>query len=125
MDDVAVILDADAQRYRAMMECDFDALDRLLADDLSYTHSTALCDDKPAYLAALASGRYQYLDVQTSDLAVKVYGRAAVMHGRSRFMAVVDGNERILNSRFLSVWKNDGAGWRMAAWASTPIPSNR
>ncbi len=50
---------ADDARYAAMIAQDFVALDRLLADDLLYTHSTAVTDTKVQYLAALRGGKYR------------------------------------------------------------------
>ena len=125
MDDIAALIDADGERYRAMREADLVALERLLSADLVYTHSSALCESKNEYLASMASGRFRYLDTQTTEVSVRVYGDAAVMNGRCRFHAIVDGVERILGNRFLSVWVRDAidvSRWRMAAWASTPIP---
>lgn len=128
MDDATAVMEADAARYRAMRAGDLAALECLLSDDLSYTHSTAICESKAEYMASMTSGRFRYLDTQTSEVEVGVHGSAAFMHGRCRFHAVVDGVERVLNNRFLSVWVRDGQGtaqWRMAAWASIPIPKQR
>lgn len=125
MDDVTAVLEADAARYRAMRAGDLVALEQLLAEDLTYTHSSAVCESKAEYMTSMAGRRFRYLDTQTSEVEVNVHGRAAFMHGRCRFHAVVDGAERVLNNRFLSVWvrdNEDSGPWRMAAWASIPIP---
>ncbi|HMO45171.1 MAG TPA: nuclear transport factor 2 family protein [Rubrivivax sp.] len=123
MDDQAAILDADARRYRAMRDGDLDRLAALLAEDLAYTHSSGVCDDKGQYLASMASGRFRYLQTATEEVEVRIYGAAAVMLGRARFHAIVDGAERRLDNRFLSVWTRAAEGWQMAAWSSSPIPA--
>lgn len=125
MDDQTTILDADAERYRAMRDGDLERLAALLADDLAYTHSSGVCDDKREYLAAMASGRFRYLQTETEQVQVRIYGAAAVMLGRARFHAIVDGVERRQDNRFLSVWTRADRGWRMAAWSSSPIPAGR
>lgn len=122
MDERTSILQADAERYSAMREGDLMRLDALLADDLTYTHSSGSCDNKREYLAAMASGRFRYLEIRTSDVQVRIHGAVAVMVGRARFRAMVDDVERLLDNRFLSVWTRSGASWQMAAWASSPIP---
>lgn len=122
MDDETCLLQTDAARYRAMREGDLATLDALLADDLAYTHSSGSCDNKREYLAALASGRFRYFETRTEDVQVRIYGACAVMLGRARLRAIVDGAERLLDNRFLSVWTHSDAIWRMAAWASSPIP---
>ena len=121
--DIAAIEQADQARYQAMVNADLAALAALLADDLSYTHSSALNENRAQYLASVASGRFRYLGVQRSDLEVRLLGDSAFMHGRAILHAVVDGTERQLDNRFLSVWTRRAGHWQMAAWASTPIPA--
>lgn len=125
MDERAEVLKADAARYSAMRAGDLVALEALLADDLTYTHSSALSESKRQYLASLAGGRFRYLETDTQDVTVRLYEKVALMEGRARLRAVVDGVERLLDNRFLSAWTRHAAGWRMSAWASTPIPAAR
>lgn len=115
---------ADEARYRAMLAGDIAALEGLLAEELSYTHSSALREGKQAYLASLANGRVRYLDARLSDVEQTIYDGMAVMHGMVVIEAVVDGVERTLDNRFLSVWKHGVGGWQMIAWASTPVPAS-
>ena len=123
MDDETTLLAADGDRYRAMREGDLERLASLLAEDLAYTHSSGVCDSKREYLTAMAGGRFRYLETQTEQVQVRIYGEAAVMLGRARFHAMGDGTERWLDNRFLSVWTRADRGWRMAAWSSSPIPA--
>jgi ketosteroid isomerase-like protein len=116
--DVDAILQADQARYKAMIEADVTALDSLLAEDPSYTHSSAVTDGKKHYLAAVASGRFRYMDVDLKDVDVRPQGDSAFMHGRAVVHAVVDGVERRLDNRFLSVWTHKAGHWQMAAWAA-------
>lgn len=125
MDDIEQVLRADAERYRAMREGNLTALEALLAEDLSYTHSSGARDDKRGYLAAMASGRFRYLETTTEEVAARRHGPVVLIDGRARFRAMIDGVERLLDNRFLSVWTHGGGAWRMSAWASTPIPGPR
>ena len=113
---------ADQARYRAMLDGDLAALDRLLHDGLSYTHSSALQEGKAAYLESIRSGRVRYLDAQVQEVSCQLHGDVALMQGKALLRAIVDGAERMLDNRFLSVWKREDGNWRMLAWASTPIP---
>lgn len=117
------IVRSDDDRYRAMLDGDIAALDRMLSNDLSYTHSSARCESKAEYLDSLKSGRVRYLHAQRDGAQLRVYGDVAVMNGTVLLKAVVDGAARVLDNRFLSVWKREISGWKMVAWASTPIPA--
>ena len=118
------ILQADQARYAAMVAGDFDALALLLADELSYTHSSALNENKSQYLASLRSGRFRYQQARTEGVQVQVYGdQSAWMQGSVTLDVHIDGVPRQLNNRFLTVWTRRAGHWQLAAWASTPLPS--
>lgn len=113
---------ADRERYRAMLDGDLAALDRLLHEGLSYTHSSALQEGKTEYLESLRSGRVRYLDAHVQEAVCQPHGEIALMQGKVQLRAIIDGVERVLDNRFLSVWKHDRSLWRLLAWASTPVP---
>jgi ketosteroid isomerase-like protein len=119
---VAEVLAADEARYAAMIARDFDALDRLLADDLLYTHSTAATDTKAEYLAALRSGKYRYKAARCEGVTVRIHGTTAIVNGRGFLEIEADGVPKSLANAFVNVWVRTPAGWRMTAWQSTPLP---
>jgi hypothetical protein len=47
----AEIKQLEDRRFQAMIDSDFDSLDKLLGDDLIYTHSTAQSDTRAEYIA--------------------------------------------------------------------------
>ena len=115
------ILAADARRFDAMIKVDQAALDGLLADDLTYTHSTGQAETKAQFLETLKTGKLSYLSAQPSDVAVRLYGETAVVTGRAEIKAVSGGQELVLPLRFTEVWVKSGGGWKLAAWQSTRI----
>lgn len=116
------VLAADEARYAAMIAEDFPALDRLLADDLLYTHSTAVTDTKAQYLHALKSGKYRYKASRREGVSVKVHGDVAIVNGRAFIDVDVDGTPKSLSSVFVNAWVRTPSGWRMTAWQSTAVP---
>ena len=60
------IIELDRQRMAAMAEKDVAKLDRIIADDLIYTHSSARVDTKKTLIGAMELGDY------------RLYGRGAV-----------------------------------------------
>lgn len=121
-DAAAEVLAADDARYAAMIALDAAALERLLADDLLYTHSSAMTDTKAGYLAALRSGKYRYKRARREDTTVRIHGNTAIVNGRVFIDVDVDGVPKSLANALVNVWVKSAAGWRMAAWQSTPIP---
>lgn len=113
---------AESQRLRALVTADYAALDRLLADDLTYTHSTAKVDTKATYLEPLLSGRTRYQSLEPADVQVRIYGTTGVVTGILRSVALVSGKESRTNMRFTNVWVERDGRWRMVAWQSTRLP---
>jgi hypothetical protein len=118
----AEVLAADDARYAAMIAQDYEALGRLLADDLLYTHSTAVTDTKAEYLAALRGGKYRYRAARREGTSVRVHDTIAIVNGRSFLEVDVDGVPKSLANVFVNVWVRTPAGWQMTAWQSTPLP---
>lgn len=117
---IAALEDA---RYRAMIAGDPKELGRYLSDRLTYTHSTALTESKAEYLASVAKGVFKYRDIKISERRIRAAGGAALVTGRITIDILIDGQPKLLQSRFLNVWVEEGGDWRMIAWQSTPIPA--
>jgi ketosteroid isomerase-like protein len=121
-DDAADVLAAEDRRYRAMLDADLDALDRLCADELSYAHSSGVRDTKAEYFAKVRSGYYRYLAVEHPVERVEVLGDTAIVVGRMTADLVVDGVRKTIDNLALAVWTRTGDGWRLLAYAPTRLP---
>ena len=110
------------RRCAAMTGSDLTTLESLLADTLTYTHSSAVVDDKTSYIESIRSGRVKYLKVERFDTHSQVYGDTVITTGRARIDVKVSDIERNLNMRYANVWIKTPKGWQFALWQSTPIP---
>ena len=117
VDVIADVLRHEERRYQAMIERDFEALDRLLADDLVYTHNNAIVDDKPALFKRLRDRVAVYLKIVRSDVQVRVFGSTAVVTGKADI--TTEKSNPVV--RFVNVWVRHGDGWQNAIWQATPI----
>ncbi len=110
----------EGRRLRAMMDADTAALDRILGDDLTYTHSNGAVDTKASFLAALKSGKLKYESV-TTDGQVRVQGDTAVVTGRGAMKVRAGDRELDMAVRFTDVYVKRDGRWQMIAWQSTRI----
>lgn len=115
------ILAADARRFAAMIQGDLAALEGLLAEDLTYTHSTGQVETRAQFLESLRSGKLRYLAATPSDVNVRVYGDTAVVTGRAEMKVSSQGQELTVTARFTEVWVKSGGAWKLAAWQSTRV----
>jgi ketosteroid isomerase-like protein len=118
----AELLMADNKRYEAMIARDVNALERLLADELLYTHSTGNTDTKQQYLETIRSGYVEYRSSQVDDLVFRQHGDVGMLMGRARIDATIGGAGRVLENRFFASWVKDDGRWKLLAWVSIPSP---
>jgi hypothetical protein len=114
------VLEAEARRCAAMLAGDTTALERLLDPRLHFSHASGAVDDKKDYLAKIAAGRIRYVAIDWSEQKVIVLGEAALLAGRMSTLVTVDGVEKRLENRVLTVW-GQSAEWRLVAFQSTPL----
>ena len=121
-DDVPQVLAAEERRYRAMIEADLDALGRLLADEVSYAHSSGVRDTKAEYLGKVRSGYYVYRRAEHPVERVEVVGDTAVVVGRMTADVDVDGTPKTIDNLALAVWVRREGDWQLLAYAPTRLP---
>ena len=112
----------DAERVRATLANDFEALAGVFADTLRYTHSSASVDDKAKYIENLRSGQYRYRALTDLGREFQVHGDTVLVAGDIRIDVEVKGTMKQIMSRYLAVWLRQGGVWKLGAWQSTPIP---
>lgn len=117
------ILAAETARVDALLRADYDALDRLLGEDLTYTHSTAVLDTKAMFLESLRSGRLRYLQFRHEDPKVRVLGDVGLINTVVHIVSVNRGQENRNHLRVTIVYAKRDGRWQMVAWQSTRMPA--
>lgn len=110
-------------RVEALVSKDVPRLEKLLGDDLTYTHSTGIKESKPEFLHRIQSGDLEYDSMQhENDVSVRLYGDTGVLTGTSRVRVRAQGQTLNLHIRFTEVWvKRDRGSWQLVAWQATRI----
>jgi Domain of unknown function (DUF4440) len=117
----SAILALDARRFKAMAEADLAALDRILGDDLTYTHTSGWTQSKSELMESLRSGKLRYLSIEPANEKVRDYGTTAVGTGRAAFKVRLEGKELNLQLRFIEVYVRRHGRWQLVAWQSTRL----
>ncbi len=109
-------------RFGAMISGNKTNLDSLLADELSYTHSTGKNETKAEFITAITSHAVTYEAIEPEEAKARIYRGIAVVTGRAR-IKVKNGNERLsFLARFTEVDEYRGGRWQLVAWQSTRLP---
>ena len=102
---------------RAVIDRDGPALERLLADDLSYVHANGARQGKAGYIADALADRWSIRGMTFPDRAVQVQNRNAFVQGVVAFD--VDGTIR--KARYLAIYRREGRDWRLLRWQNTAL----
>ena len=115
----AELVALEVKRSQAISTKDWAVLEALCAADLTHTHSSGRTEDRQTYIKGLQE---RPRGIERRDLAVRVYGDAAVMTGlqfNSPEGAAVDPNPQAL--QVLQVWVKGPLGWQLTASQTTRV----
>ena len=118
------VVQAEKDRFAAMVKGDRPALEKLLSDDLTYTHSTALLETKEQFIKSVTGGNIDYVSIVPSepDWKVRINGTNAVVNGVAAVNVIDNGNDRKIRIRFTTAHVNRGGAWQLLAWQATVFP---
>ena len=97
-------------------------LDGMLADGLVYTHSTGSVDSKGAYLTKLKSGAQKYASLDTSDMAVHMYGDTAIVNAKIRMTGATNGVPFDNKLLYTHAWVKQHGRWQLVSHQTTKQP---
>lgn len=113
---------AEDARYAAQMNDDFATMDKLIADDLVYIHSSSVVDNKQTYIESMRSGMVKYRSMKRSDVTVRSFGCVATITGLGNFDVRLNDKELSIELRFHSVWAKRNGKLQFISWQATRTP---
>jgi hypothetical protein len=116
------VLQADDRRFAAMRSEDWAAFDAVLADELTYCHSSGRLETRAEHMANLRARKPRYVDVAPRERKLRIRGGIGLIDGIAAIHVDNDGKENKFTVRYLAVYEQSGAAWRMLAWQSTRLP---
>ncbi|WP_266368026.1 nuclear transport factor 2 family protein [Tellurirhabdus rosea] len=116
--DEKAVMAAEKQRFEAQVAKNYDVLNKVLADDLIYTHSNGNQDTKQSYIQSIKDGKSKYDAIDVQEMKVRVYGNTAIINGVCLIKAANNGETINTRLRYTDVYVKKGNQWQMAAWQS-------
>ncbi len=111
------------EKYRkALLEKDAATLERIWADDYTFTNGAGEIHSKADRLANLKSGATSLDSIsEEEDMKVRVYGNVAVATSRVTIKGQYSGKQTSGQYRSIHVWVKGAAGWQLVANQLTPV----
>ena len=123
-DEKAAVEAAERAWAKAVVGNDYPALEKILADDLYYSHSNFVEDTKRSYIDNLKSGkaRYYVLDIETLKVRM-IDDRTALVGAVSEYQTKApDGSRQTSILKTLHVFRKNGGLWQLTAHQSARKP---
>jgi ketosteroid isomerase-like protein len=112
---------AETSRFRALTEADLPALERVLSDDLIYTHTSGWRQTKAEFLASVRSGELLYHSFASDGLRIRVFGSTVLVTGHAAAKVRAKGQEMDVSLLYLEAYVKQGGRWQLVAWQSTRL----
>jgi len=115
---------AAAERLRlAMIDPTPAALGALVADDLSYGHSSGKVDTKASFIGDLVERKSDFVSITITDQTIKVAGDVAVVRHTLAADTSDAGKPGKVALKILGIWQKQGGEWKMLARQAVRIAS--
>jgi hypothetical protein len=99
----------------ALLNKDSVTFSRILADDLTYGHSTSVTQSKQELISSVMSGQQQYRSIEPSDMKIRIYDNSAVVTAKAKVKLIWEGKLLDLSLNLLLVWVKQGNEWKLVA----------
>jgi uncharacterized protein (TIGR02246 family) len=107
----------------AVVKKDFAVLERVLSDDLAYTHSDGRLDTKPAFIEALRSGKQAYNAAEHESIDVRLIGKDVALVRTRLKMTAASGGQTAMPANYstLRVYQLKNGRWQLVAHQSARL----
>ncbi|HEY6983495.1 nuclear transport factor 2 family protein [Reyranella sp.] len=113
---LAAVSDAVIELTKAMLSADKAKLESLVADQLSYGHSSGAVQDKAAFVDVIVSKKTVYKSIELSKQTVAIAGTDAIVrHAWMSESGSGDSNWTMSKISVLQVWQKQGSSWKLLA----------
>ncbi|MGJ7490752.1 nuclear transport factor 2 family protein [Variovorax sp. ZT4R33] len=107
---------AAAEKLRlAMIDPTPEALNALVADDLSYGHSGGKVDTKASFIGDLMDRKSDFVTIAITDQTIKLVDNVAIVRHTLTADTNDSGKPGKVSIKILGVWQKQGADWKLLA----------
>ena len=106
----------------ALIGKDSVSLSGLLAEDVTYGHSTGMVQTKAQLIRSVVSGEQDYRSMEPSDMNVRIYDNTGVVTLKLKAHVVIAGKPTDLNMTATLTWVKINGEWKLVARQSARLP---
>lgn len=99
----------------AMVDGNKSQLENLVAEKLSYGHSSGKIEDKNLFVTNIANGNSDFVSIDLSEQTISVSGKTAIVRHILKAKTNDGGKPGEAHIRILLVWQKQGGQWKLIA----------
>ena len=111
--------------YRAFREHDIETLDRVLADEFTFSDPSGPVVSKQQWLAEIKMGNLVFEEVEAGDIVFKHLGDRAVVDGEAKLKVRYTESDYTGVFRYLGVYQRDGEKWRLVLTSAQRVDATQ
>lgn len=115
----AEVKKAESAWTTAVKAGDRAGLEKIMSDDLVYTHSTGVSETRTQYLDKLKSGAQKYAGLDYNQMKVRTWGNSAVVNGVLHMTGATNGTPFDNTVLVTHVWVKQGNAWKLVSHQTT------
>jgi ketosteroid isomerase-like protein len=108
---------------KAMVDADKARLEELVADQLSYGHSSGVIESKAQFVSVVAGKKTIYKSIALLEPATTVVGSNAIARHIFKAETEADGKPGSARVGVLQVWQKQDGRWKLLARQAFRLPS--
>jgi uncharacterized protein (TIGR02246 family) len=113
--DEAAVRQALADLTKAMLAADKAKLEALVADQLSYGHSSGTIQNKTEFVDVIVSKKTVYKSIDLTDIKVNVVGNDAILRHTWDSVSESGGKSSAAHIGVMQVWAKQDGTWKLLA----------
>ena len=109
-------------RADSLLQQDYKALDKILADDLVFVHSDGEVDTKTSFMTALTSGQTKYTLLEKKEASLRIMGTVAIINGEYLIKTETAGgtpSREPVDMQTTAVYAKLDGRWQLVSYQST------
>lgn len=103
----------------AVISKDRATLEKLVADEVTYSHSSAMMENKKQMIDAMLAPDMQYHSLEMEGTTYRIYGNTALVQTKMIVNNTQKGEKKSMPLSVLMVWVKKNGTWQIVARQST------
>ena len=108
-----------------LLSKDSAGLSALLADDVTYGHSTGVIQTKSQLIRSMLNGEQDYKSIDPSDINIRIYDNTGVVTVKLKINVVNNGKPLDVNLAAVLVWIKMNGDWKLVARLAVKLPEQQ